>query len=115
MIGIIIGAVILIVLLNLMLGDEIQILPAIGIAFCTLVGWNILQFLLIHYFQLPPIAALFIVGAVVTVGLGATLSLILGAPFKSACLVAVTFFGSYIAVSICMGLVFRLLLSPVAT
>ena len=100
-----IGAGILIVLLNVICGDEVEMIPAVIIAFCTLVGWSIIHFLLLSL--LPAIAALIVSAAIVTVGLGAALSLILGTPLKSSCIVALAFLGCHLAISIGIGLLFR--------
>ena len=111
MIQILIEAGILIVLLNLICGDEVEMLPAVIIAFCTLIGLSIINVVLVGF--LPVIVALVVSIVIVTFGLGAALSLFLGTPLKSSCIVALAFLGCHVAITICMALLFRAI-SPVA-
>ena len=111
MIQILIEAGILIALLNLIGGDEVGMLPAVIIAICTLVGLSIINAVLVGF--LPVIAALVVSIVIATIGLGAALSLFLGTPLKSSCIVALAFLGCHVVITICMALLFQAI-SPAA-
>lgn len=107
MLALIIDAVILIGLVNLILEDEISFISALMMSFGTLLFCG-LTILGLEAVGLHEILAQ-LLGSVVGCGfLGFALAFFNGAPVKSCCIVAASFFGSLIVVHTVLGLLFRM-------
>ena len=105
MLLLLIEAGILIALLKTIVDEDISLISAFLLTFVTLVAMNGFVYL---FLPLGGIPALLLGGGLTTVGLGAAVSWLYGAPWKTASLVSLVFLVVCVALSLCFQLLFRL-------
>jgi hypothetical protein len=108
MLQIILGAIVLVCLLKVAFGEDVAVLSALFLSFCTLVGMGILVYLLQPL--VGDILALLLGGGITACGLGAAISYMYGAPLKTATWISAAFLVIYIVLSIVINVGFQLLL-----
>ena len=104
MLLLLIEAGILISLLKTFFDEEASIISAVILTIATIIAMNSLVYL---FLPLGGILALLLGGCVTTVGLGAAISFIYGAPWKTASLISAIFLVACIVLSLGVQLLFR--------